>query len=120
MTKEDVGSDLQYFVNNKSPSIPEPAATDEIEELSAEEDDPDISKHKLNPTTDHGEIAISTYKRKLIQAHSILMLIAWPMVTFTGIFFAAWMKPALPNGEWFKVGSGGYGIGGWMRIFGRS
>ena len=31
------------------------------------------------------------------------MLIAWPLLAFTAIFFAAWMKPALPNGEWFQV-----------------
>ena len=31
------------------------------------------------------------------------MLIAWPLLSFTAIFFAACMKPALPNGQWFQV-----------------
>ena len=31
------------------------------------------------------------------------MLIAWPVLASTAIFFATWMKPALPNGEWFQV-----------------
>jgi len=41
----------------------------------------------------------------LIRAHGILMIIAWPILAVTAIFFAAWMnsKPALPNGEWFQV-----------------
>ena len=39
----------------------------------------------------------------LLRAHGIIMLIAWPLLAISGIFFAAWMRPALPNGEWFKV-----------------
>ena len=31
------------------------------------------------------------------------MLFAWPIVATVAIFFASWMKPALPNGEWFQV-----------------
>ena len=31
------------------------------------------------------------------------MIIAWPLLAVTAIFFAAWMRPALPNGEWFQV-----------------
>ena len=32
------------------------------------------------------------------------MIVAWPLLVVIAIFFAAWMKPALPNGEWFQVG----------------
>ena len=31
------------------------------------------------------------------------MLISWPVLASIAIFFASWMKPALPNGEWFQV-----------------
>ena len=74
-----------------------------LEAFSPAEEDPEVSKNRFNPTTSSGSIAVRTFKGKLIQAHAILMLIAWPMITLTGIFFAAWMKPALPNGEWFQV-----------------
>ena len=46
-----------------------------------------------------------TTKARLVRAHGILMIIAWPVLAVTAIFFAAWMKPALPNGEWFQVTS---------------
>ena len=39
----------------------------------------------------------------LIRAHGILMIVTWPVLAVTGIFFAAWMKPALPKAEWFQV-----------------
>ena len=42
-------------------------------------------------------------EEKLITAHGILMLVAWPILSFTAIFFAVWMKPALPNGQWLQV-----------------
>ena len=42
-------------------------------------------------------------KRALVRAHGILMLIAWPLLTTVAIFFAGYMKCALPNGEWFQV-----------------
>ena len=29
------------------------------------------------------------------------MTIAWLALAMSGAFFAAWMKPVLPNGEWF-------------------
>ncbi|KAL5483811.1 hypothetical protein EMCRGX_G020226 [Ephydatia muelleri] len=31
------------------------------------------------------------------------MVVAWPVLAVMGIFFAAWMKPALPKAEWFQV-----------------
>ena len=42
-------------------------------------------------TTDH-----------LIRAHGILMVVAWPVLAASGIFFAGWMKPVQPKG-WFQV-----------------
>lgn len=64
---------------------------------------PQISDGRFNPFSDEGEIGISRFRQRLLQAHGILMLIAWPVLAFTAIFFAAWMKQALPNGEWFQV-----------------
>ena len=29
------------------------------------------------------------------------MTIAWLALAMSGAFFAAWMKPVFPNGEWF-------------------
>ena len=31
------------------------------------------------------------------------MILSWILFASTGIFFASWMKPSLPNGEWFQV-----------------
>ena len=33
----------------------------------------------------------------------IIMIFSWPMLAVTAIFFPAWLKPALPEGEWFQV-----------------
>ena len=68
--------------------------------------DPSISKHRVNVAKDtgveHGR-DFDSIKRILIRTHGILMLIAWLLLASTGIFFAAHMRPALPNGEWFQV-----------------
>ena len=64
---------------------------------------PTISKSMYNPAMSHGEIGASNMRNNLILAHGILMLVAWSLLSFVAIFFAAWMKPALPNGEWFQV-----------------
>ena len=64
---------------------------------------PPVSDGRFDPATDSGDIGISRLRQQLLQAHGILMLIAWPLLAFTAIFFAAWMKQALPNGEWFQV-----------------
>ena len=42
-------------------------------------------------------------KLQLLRLHGILMIVAWPLLALCGIFFASWMSPALPNGEWFQV-----------------
>lgn len=67
------------------------------------EQNPQISSREYNLATQSGEIGRDTLKRDLITAHAVLMLVAWPLLAFTGIFFAAWMRPALPNGQWFQV-----------------
>jgi hypothetical protein len=64
---------------------------------------PPVSGSRVNPLEDSGDIGVSRLRQQLLQAHGILMLIAWPLLAFTAIFFAAWMKQALPNGEWFQV-----------------
>ena len=33
----------------------------------------------------------------------IFMITAWILLATSAAFFAAWMKPILPNGEWFQV-----------------
>eukprot|EP00731_Ephydatia_muelleri_P023075 Em0015g658a len=52
-------------------------------------------------------VAMSFPKEALTKVHAILMLITWPLLATTGIFFAAWMKPALPPpplpATWFKI-----------------
>ena len=66
---------------------------------------PKISARRYNPITDSDRGEASTFpKVPLIKAHGILMLIAWPLLGVSGIFFAAWMRPALPKGQWFQVG----------------
>ena len=63
---------------------------------------PLLSQGRFNPTADAGgDVPFPTVN--LLRAHGILMLITWPLLAVSGIFFAAWMRPALPNGEWFKV-----------------
>ena len=34
------------------------------------------------------------------------MIISWILLATSGVFFASWMKPTLPNGEWFQVHRG--------------
>ena len=64
---------------------------------------PALSAQRVNPFTFQGDIQGDETTQRLIRAHGILMLIAWPLMAVTAIFFAAWMRPALPNGEWFQV-----------------
>jgi len=65
------------------------------------------SEAQVNPVNGVGIIGGSDFdaihRPNLIRAHGILMIIAWPMLAVTGIFFALFMRPALPNGEWFQV-----------------
>ena len=67
---------------------------------------PMITGDRANPVSDGmvGPIEDTPLPlNPLVQAHGIFMTIAWPILAVTGIFFAAWMRPALPNGEWFQV-----------------
>ena len=59
----------------------------------------------VNPVTAGGTVqqAARFPKLPLIRLHGVLMIIAWPLLAKCGIFFASWMRPALPNGEWFQV-----------------
>ena len=50
-----------------------------------------------------GAGAFESVKRGLVRAHGIFMLVAWLLLANTAIFFASYMRPALPNGEWFQV-----------------
>lgn len=31
------------------------------------------------------------------------MVTSWLLLAVSGIYFAAWMKPAFPDGKWFQV-----------------
>ncbi len=64
---------------------------------------PRLSAQLVNPVIAEGEVQQDNLRRQLTQAHGILMLIAWPLMAVTAIFFAAWMRPAMPNGEWFQI-----------------
>ena len=64
---------------------------------------PRLSAQLVSAVADAGEVQQDNVRRQLTQAHGILMLIAWPLMAVSAIFFAAWMRPALPNGEWFQI-----------------
>lgn len=65
---------------------------------------PSISSVTVNPVTAGGSVGAQTFPTlQLLRFHGILMIVAWPLLALCGIFFAAWMRPALPNGEWFQV-----------------
>ena len=63
---------------------------------------PSVTSSMVNPVTAGG--SVSEFPRlPLLRLHGILMIIAWPLLAVCGIFFASWMRPSLPNGEWFQV-----------------
>ena len=64
---------------------------------------PVLTTGTFNPAVSAGDGSNNFPMGALLRAHGILMLIAWPLLAVSGIFFAAWMRPALPNGEWFQV-----------------
>ena len=64
---------------------------------------PLITTDRVNIVVGNGDLGGNFPIGQLLRAHGILMLIAWPLLAVSGIFFAAWMRPALPNGEWFQV-----------------
>ena len=71
---------------------------------------PHISSEVINPVnSSNDEAAITqefseTIVRTLTKTHGILMIIAWPILVGTAIYFSAYMKPVLSKkGEWFYV-----------------
>lgn len=64
---------------------------------------PKLSNELLNPLTLSAALDDSFPRSILLQAHGIIMIITWSMLAATGIFFASWMRPALPKREWFQV-----------------
>ncbi len=84
---------------------------------------PIVTGGRINPSVAQGEGLGDQERPRLIRAHGILMLIAWPFMAVTAIFFAAWMRPALPNGQWFQIhrfvmsGSILVGLVGFVLIF---
>ena len=64
---------------------------------------PKLSNEPLNPLTLSAALDDSFPTSILLQTHGIIMIITWSMLAATGIFFAAWMRQALPKGEWFQV-----------------
>ena len=69
-------------------------------------ENPPVSAGLVNLLTSTGVQAGSSFgsvRNGLVRAHGILMLIAWPLLASTAIFFASHMKAAFPKGEWFQV-----------------
>ena len=66
---------------------------------------PLISKSTVNPASTNASVpsSSSSLRVTLTRVHGVLMVVAWPVLAVIGIFFAAWMKPVLPNGRWFQV-----------------
>lgn len=64
---------------------------------------PILSNELLNPLTLSASLDDSYPRAILLRAHGIIMIITWALLATTGIFFATWMKTALPKGEWFQV-----------------
>ncbi|XP_064386737.1 putative ferric-chelate reductase 1 homolog isoform X4 [Halichondria panicea] len=62
-----------------------------------------VSNARSSPANSRGVVGESVHTGNLIRAHGIFMIIAWPLLATIGIFFATFMRPALPNGEWFQV-----------------
>ena len=66
-----------------------------------------MSGARVNPAqtggTVGGDVFDLVHRPRLIRAHGALMIIAWPFLAVIGIFFASYMRAALPNGEWFQV-----------------
>lgn len=72
---------------------------------------PQISLEPLNPVNDSVEGVATTREtltaaavEALTKTHGVLMIIAWPILAKTAIYFSAFMKPVLSKkGEWYYV-----------------
>ncbi len=78
--------------------------------IDSHDSDPLISKKKINVAHDNGSASGENklFKDALVKTHSALMLVTWPLLVVSGIFFPVFMKPALPGGGWFQVISENY------------
>ena len=67
---------------------------------------PEVTASKVNVVNSNSSFnggSFEEVRRKLTKTHGVLMLIAWPLLAVTAIFFPVFMKPVLPGGEWFQV-----------------
>lgn len=74
---------------------------------------PRTSLELINPVNgsssgDEEEAASQEFSKPIVRAlmkiHGILMIVAWPILSGTAIYFSAFMKPVLSKkGEWFYV-----------------
>ncbi|XP_064386742.1 putative ferric-chelate reductase 1 [Halichondria panicea] len=66
---------------------------------------PEISDKKINITYGNGTATGENkdFENALVKTHASLMLITWPLLVVTAIFFPVFMKPALPSGGWFQI-----------------
>ena len=69
------------------------------------DDIPKLTNERFNPVTLRASIDDQYPRPILLQVHGMIMIVAWSLLATTGIVFAACMRPALPNGEWFQVKS---------------
>ncbi|XP_019851677.1 PREDICTED: putative ferric-chelate reductase 1 [Amphimedon queenslandica] len=76
-----------------------------LEHLHKHSFTPSMTSKKSNIIDDinnNGTSGTPIWPRKiLLKCHGIFMITSWLLLATSGIFFAAWMKPVLPNGEWF-------------------
>lgn len=61
---------------------------------------PYLTEHQFNPAKDVGGALPST---RLLRAHGVIMMVAWPLLAVTAIFLATWMKVYVPKGRWLQV-----------------
>ena len=67
---------------------------------------PTVSEGRFNVVQDSGVAGGNNFEKVkdgLIRAHGIFMLVAWLLLANIAVAFASYMRPALPNGEWFQV-----------------
>ena len=74
---------------------------------------PHVSRELINPVNGSSDELVVTQEfskpvvRALMKTHGILMIIAWPILSGTAIYFSAFMKPVLSKkGQWFYVHEG--------------
>ena len=75
---------------------------------------PHVSRELINPINGSSDELVAVTQefskpvvRALMKTHGILMIIAWPILSGTAIYFSAFMKPVLSKkGQWFYVHEG--------------